>query len=172
MNLICLSLVQVALSKSFLSFVTQQGRKQGYRSRVRVGRVSEKKANHLCIWAGAVMQKPVINAEKAKCYVPTIWLTNIADYRVACMWLKSRPHSGICKGLVICQHQGCKSSRSKGLDFACLRRSFSRRNISWVPGQLVNPPNILGIFCIAYKDQWMDELSATLKYAMLQYTSL
>ena len=53
-----------------MPFFLKQGWIHGYPSRVWVGRGSDK-IDLPSSWAGAVMQKPPINAEKAKCYEPT-----------------------------------------------------------------------------------------------------
>ena len=60
----------------------KQGQIHGYRSRVRVGRGGEKKAN-LSIWVGTVIQMTPIIVEKVSGDRPTDGPTDIAGYRVA-----------------------------------------------------------------------------------------
>ena len=57
----------------------KQGRIHGYLSRVRVGRGSDE-IDQLISWAGAVTQKPPVNAKKAKCYGRTDGRTDGQTY--------------------------------------------------------------------------------------------
>ena len=48
----------------------KQGQIHGYPNRVRMGR-GNNEIDQLGSWVGAVIPKPPVNAEKAKCYKPT-----------------------------------------------------------------------------------------------------
>ena len=52
---------------------------------MRVGKGSDE-IDQLSSWAGAVTQKPPVNAKKAKCYRQMEQPMERASYRVACTW--------------------------------------------------------------------------------------